>query len=161
MNIAELKNMPVGTKISEFTLLIRTARGTSTDSDGSSWQDVVFIDGSGELQGRIQIESESHRWKSKTNICIMEAELQDTDHRGKEQNHLVVFRCFDSCIKLSHDIYDGMVQEQWNENNQDIIKSKIRCWLVAAHIQSGKPIATQELFKQGINNLVDYVMTGE
>ena len=68
MNIKQLLEMPVGTKVSEYTLLIRTARGASTDSDGKSWQDVRFIDASGEMEGQIQIKSEAHKWQSKTNI---------------------------------------------------------------------------------------------
>ena len=80
MNIKELKSSAAGTEIKGLPLMIKTARNTFRDAEGTTFQEVVFMDSSGEMTGNILLEvsesdskgyrnvSEFITWKSKTSL---------------------------------------------------------------------------------------------
>ena len=160
--IKDLKSMASGTEVKGLALMIKTARKAFTDVD-NIWQEVVFMDSSGEMTGHIQLESEAARWKSKTNLCIMEGELQYTDERGMESNKLVVLECFDAATPLGYDQIQDLQAEDWKQLRQDEIKGKIRHGIVCSLLQS-KEIALEpiaEKSKELIKDMVDFIITGE
>lgn len=167
--IKDLKSAAAGTKVKGFPLLIKTARKTFRDADEVTWQEVVFMDASGEMTGHIQLENVGVRWKSKTNICIMNGVLQDTDERKKEGTKLVVYECFDAATPLSFDQQQELQAEDWKRLREDEIKGKIRHGLVCAmtrnlETESGLRRNILQLTdenKDYIAELVKFIMTGE
>jgi hypothetical protein len=173
MNIANLKALNEGVEVKGFPLLIKTARNVYVDTDGNCWQDVVFMDVSGEMLGQILLENSedkkyaphnttgiARKYQSKQNICIMEGYIQNTDRGGKSQNKIVVIECFDTATQLSFDQQQELSAEQWQKAHEEEVKSKIRCWLVAACMEHESHIVNEK-FKNWINELVEFVYTGE
>ncbi|MEJ2650178.1 MAG: hypothetical protein P8016_17430 [Sedimentisphaerales bacterium] len=173
MNIAQLKTLNEGVEVKGFPLLIKTARNSYYDSDKNLWQEVVFMDSSGEMEGQILVEEgsdqdrqhettgQAKKWNSKTNLCIMDGEIQLSDKGGKSHNKIVVRECFDTATPLSYDQQGEISAEQWQAAHESEVKSKIRCWLVASAIQNGKGFPGSDIEKAWINELVEFVYTGE
>lgn len=166
--IKDLKQMQTGTEIRGFPLMIKTARKAFTDTDGITFQEVVFMDSSGEITGHILLGTDGEQpqghhvgtgytlWKSKTNICIMRGVLQDTDERKKEATKLVVLECFDAATPLSYDQGQELQAEDWKAIREDEIKGKIRHGLCCAILSAGqKPV------KGYVLELQDFIITGE
>ncbi len=174
--IKDLKKLAVDTEISGVPLLIKTARPTFWDAEENGWQEVVFMDSTGELTGHILLEPhepeyESHKTKnvppsiylSKQRICIMKATMQETDIRRKEGMKVVITECFDLAVRLSYSQREEMQEEDWQQVRQDEIKGKIRhglvCSLIKAKEVALEPIAEDS--KKLIKDMVDFIMTGE
>jgi len=170
--IKDLKSMAAGTEVKGMALMIKTARKTFRDTDGLAYQEVVFMDASGEMTGHILLGradkseqghkaiSEFSLWKSKTNICVMDGEIQDTDERKKESVKLLVFECFDAATPLTYDQNQELQQEDWKQIRQDEIKGKIRHGLVCAMVQTGDYTSLGPTEKKDIGDMVDFIMTG-
>ena len=167
--IADLKKMAAGTEVKGLPLMIKTARKTFTDAEGTTFQEVVFMDVSGEMTGNIVLvasdrdrSNDYHKageftpWKSKTNLCIMDGILQDTDERKKEGVKLVVFECFDAATPLSYEQGQDMQAEDWRRIREDEIRGKIRHGLVCADKSAG---TTPN--KSDILYWTEFIMTGE
>ena len=171
--------MAAGTEIKGFPLLIKIARGTFRDADGVLYQEVRFMDKSGEITGHIlQDESEdseyqSHKttglppgfWRSKQQLCIMNGVIQDTDERKKEGVKIVVYECFNTAVQLSYEQGQDLDAEEWKKLREEEIKGKIRhgiCCSMIKRSHSG-PITLKftEEQKSEINELVEFIITGE
>ena len=160
--------MATGTEVKGFPLMIKTARNTFRDAEGTTFQEVVFMDVTGEMTGHILLEvSDSDprdrhnvdkfiRWKSKTNICVLGGVLQDTDERKKESTKLVVFECFDAATPLSYDQNQELQAEDWKRLREDEIKGKIRHGLCCATLSAGNKVD-----KEYVLELQDFIMAGE
>jgi len=163
--IKDLKNAAAGTAVRGLALMIKTARKPFVDTDGCTYQEVVFMDASGEMTGHICIDNEAARWKSKINLCIMNGELQYTDERGKESNKLVVFECFDAATPLGYDQIQDLQAEDWRKLQQDQIEGKIRHGIICALISPLTPdmgvVVLTDADKTRINKLVDFIIKGE
>jgi hypothetical protein len=169
--IKDLKQMAEGTEVKGLPLMIKTARKTFTDAEGTTFQEVVFMDASGEMTGHIVLQptdreqngdyhtvGEFTPWKSKTNLCITNAVLQDTDERKKEGVKLVVFECFDAATPLNYEQVQEMQAEDWRKLREDEIRGKIRHGLCCSYITSGaNPMDSKKL----ILDITDFIMTGE
>jgi len=176
ISIKELKNMVDGTKISGVPLLIKTARATFRDAEENIWQEVVFMDATGEITGHIlqdsyESEYKSHKttgdapfWRSKQRICVMEATIQDADIRRKEASKIVITECFNLAIRLTFEQRQELTDEDWKQLRQDEIKGKIRHGIICAMIQSPSnkpPNANDPKVNEYVNALVDFIITGE
>lgn len=176
--IKDLKNAAEGTEVKGFPLLIKTARKPFKDAEGTAFQEVVFMDSSGEMTGHILLEytgeepqghhagsSAFHLWTSKTNLCIMDGVIQSTDERKKESVKLVVYNCFDAATPLTFDQQQDLQAEDWKQMRQDEIKGKIRHGIVCSMIKRSHsgPITLKftDEQKEEIAALVNFVMTGE
>lgn len=182
MMIKDLKAMPEGVDVKGFPLMIKTARKAFKDAEGTIFQEVVFMDASGEMTGHIlleesgkELEYRAHHtaglpemvlWKSKTNICVMDGILQDTDKRKKEGIKLVVYSCFDVATPLTYDQGQDLNAEDWKKLREDEIKGKIRhglsCAFVRGHAGLGGSMAIPDATrKKAILEWQDFIMTGE
>ena len=177
--IADLKKMAAGTEVKGLPLMIKTARKTFTDAEGTTLQEVVFMDVSGEMIGNIVLvasdrdrSNDYHKageftpWKSKTNLCIMDGILQDTDERKKEGVKLVVFECFDAATPLSYEQGQDMQAEDWRRIREDEIRGKIRHGMSCSFIQGfarreGDVPAVSESYTKYILAWTEFIMTGE
>lgn len=166
--IKDLKTYAAGTLVKGFPLLIKTARKAFTDANEVTWQEVVFMDSSGEITGHIYLPEDEGKvcWKSKTNICIMNGTIQDTDERKREAVKIVVTECFDAATPLTFDQGQDMQAEDWRRLREDEIKGKIRHGLVCSLIRTGQitkgeaPINDANV-KSCVNRWVDFIITGE
>jgi hypothetical protein len=170
--IKDLKKLPAETVISGVPLLIKTARPTFWDAEENGWQEVVFMDATGEITGHILLDPQEtyeeiaknhpHRknippqvFLSKQRICVMKATMQETDERRKEAMKIVITECFDLAVRLTFEQRQELTEEEWQQFRQDEIKSKIRCWLVSASITGVKQTKAELLKWQ------EFVLTGE
>ena len=181
MNIKILKTMAAGTEIKGFPLFIRTARGTFRDADGVLFQEVRFMDTSGEITGHIVqdepdvSEYQSHKttglppghWKSKQQLCIMKGFIQDTDERRKEGVKIVIYECFDTAVSLLYEQGQEIDAEGWEQRRKDEIKGKIRHGLSCSFIKGYTkhfgymPPADDIDTKKKILEWQEFVITGE
>ena len=173
--IKDLKSMAAGTEIKGLPLFIRTARGTFRDADGTLFQEVRFMDKTGEITGHILQEEpdvseyQSHKttgsvgfWRSKQTLCIMHGVLQDTDERKKEGVKIVVYECFDTTVQLSYEQGQELDAEDWKKLREDEIKGKIRHGLVCvARRELGFKGPLSQMHKEVIKSDVDFIRTGE
>ena len=173
--IADLKKMNAGTEVKGLPLMIKTARNIFKDADGTTFQEVVFMDGSGEMTGHILLEVTDHNnhgyeraskfkeWKSKTNLCIMDGVLQDTDERKKEGVKLVVFECFDAATPLTYEQGQDLQAEDWRRMREDEIRGKVRHWVACSllHREDIEVLRPEPVLKKAINEWVEFIMTGE
>lgn len=175
--IAEIKKLPVGTEIQGVPLLIKTARRAFSDGENKTWQEVVFMDVSGEMLGHVQlvtIDAEEHKklcngrvnvanyspWKSKTNLCIMKAIVQATDDRGKDDLKLIVTDCFDTATPLTYDQQQDLTADDWQQLHDEEIAGKIRHGLVVAYITAMKRLTITHGEKNLFNDLVEFIKHG-
>lgn len=156
--IKDIKTYAAGTIFKGFPLLIKTARKTFTDANDQTWQEVVFMDASGEILGHILLDADKGNvpWKSKTNLCIMDGIIQDTDERKKQAVKIVVTECFDAATPLSYDQSQDMQAEDWRRMREEEIKGKIRHGLVCADKSAGKVPN-----KKDILEWQEFILTGE
>jgi len=174
--IADLKKMNAGTEVKGLPLMIKTARSTFTDAEGTTFQEVVFMDASGEMTGNIILvptnrdqSNDYHKagkftpWKSKTNLCIMDGVLQDTDERKKEGVKLVVFECFDAATPLTYEQGQDLQAEDWRRMREDEIRGKVRHWVACSllHREDIEVLRPEPVLKKAINEWVEFIMTGE
>lgn len=178
--IKDLKSMAAGTEIKGLPLYIRTARGTFRDADSVLFQEVRFMDKSGEITGHIlqdepdETEYQSHKttglppgiWRSKQTICIMNGVIQDTDERKKEGVKIVIYECFSTAVNLSYEQGQEIDAEDWKQDRQDEIMGKIRhgiiCAMISQNPKNGNiTLIPNERCKEEVNTLVDFIMTGK
>ena len=171
--------MAAGTEVKGFPLLIKTARKAFRDTEGTTYQEVVFMDASGEMTGHILLEytgsePKGHHtgtagfslWKSKINLCIMDGQLQDTDERKKESTKLVVYECFDAATPLTYSQGQDLNAEDWKKLHEDEIKGKIRHGTSCSYIfgyssQNGIVPRLTSGTKELLLEWQDFIMTGE
>ena len=171
--IAEIKKLPIGTELKGFPLLIKTARAAFTDGEKKNWQEVVFMDASGEMIGQILLpESKENAysgrsrigvaasWKSKTNLCIMQATIQMTEDRNRQDTKLVVTDCFDTATPLTYDQQQDLTADEWQRLHVEEIEGKIRHGLTIAWVQATKRLNITLPEKKMINELVEFVKHG-
>jgi len=128
MTLEELQQLPHGTEIVGFSLVIKTARDTFVDGDEKAWQEVLFMDRTGEMSGQILLPDYSPSddgskydqrkkvppkvWRSKERVFIIEGEIQDSDIRRKMGKKLVVTECRDMNVQLTYDQYDDLSEAE-------------------------------------------------
>ena len=168
-SIAEIKKLPIGTEIRGFPLLIKTARAAFKDSENNTWQEVVFMDVSGEMLGHILLPTKEEHdartggytpWKSKDNLCIMQATIQTTEDRNRQDIKLVVTECFNTATPLSWDQHEQLSADDWQRLHDEETSGKIRHGLTIAWIGACKRLTVTDAEKDMINRLVEFIKHG-
>ena len=172
LTIKDLKKLNAEQEISGFPLLIKTARNAFRDADENVWQEVVFMDASGEIVGHILIDPGETEYKShikrgpasvlqsKQRICAMKATIQDTDIRKKEGVKIVITEWFDLAVNLTFDQRQELQVEDWKKLREDEIKGKIRHGLCCAVLSREHPAVISKM-KKDILEVQDFIMTGK
>ena len=185
MTLEEFKQLAGGTKLDSIILVIKTARKPFEVNDDNGdvwWQEVVFMDATGEMPGEIFMGSYTPEsgtknenravphnvWRSKQKIYLVNGEIQDADIRGKEGKKIKVFEARDMAPQLTFDQYNDISHAETQSqlvSRDDEIRGKIRHGIVCAMIKSTDsgcdwPSPKPET-KKFITSWVDYIMTGE
>jgi len=163
MNIEQLKQMPVGTKTGGgFKLAVKTIKKAWQIKD--IWfQQIVLMDETGEILADVKLGKNCNNLRGKigNEIKAVVCEIQDSEYMGKPCKKLYIDQWdYDVFRGDPADMLDPIVKDYEIVKDAEI-RSKIRCWLVAAAIQNGATIQPTENSKNWINAWVDYVMTGE
>lgn len=145
--------MAHGTEVVGLPLYIKTARKCVLMGDNSYWQEVVFMDCSGEMTGYIlyappEESSEYNQrrktasplgsWKSNDRIVVIKGSVQECDERRKESNKLMVEECCSTTPNLTFDQRQQLSAEEWKVLKRDETLSKIKCWYISSAIQSNQ-----------------------
>jgi len=167
--IAEIKKLPVGTELRGFPLMIKTARKVFSVDGDKPCQEVVFIDFSGEMLGHILLPTVEKRdqrtanyvaWKSKTNLCIMQATIQATEDHNRQDVKLVVTECFNTATPLTYAQQDDLTADEWQQLHDEEIAGKIRHGLTMTWVAATKRLSISDGERKLINDLVGFVKKG-
>jgi hypothetical protein len=133
MNLEELKHCPHGTELEGVILVIKVARKAfdTIDDDGKQqwWQEVVFMDVTGEMPGEIYLGTYSPEpgtknenrtrphtpWRSKQKIFVVEGKILDGDVRGKMGRKVQIMECRDLAPQLSWNQWNDISQAETDE----------------------------------------------
>jgi len=164
MNIAQLKEMPTGSKTGGgFKMAVKTIK--KAWQVGEKWmQQIVLMDETGEMLADVNLGKNCTNLRGKIGkeIKVIVCEVQDSEHMGKPCKKLYIDQWdIDVWQGDPADLLDPQAKE-WEAKREDEIRSKIRCWLVAAVLQQGgREIKDTKKFKKYINGFVEFVLTGE
>jgi len=175
--LEELKSMAHGTEIIGLPLLIKTARKCILMGDNQYWQEVVFMDCSGEMTGYILYSmpdepsdfnkrrataSPLGHWKTDDRIVVIRAEIQDCDERKKEASKLMVFEACSTVPSLTFDQSQTLSAKEWEGVRKEEVKGKIRHWIVCSAIQSNQVQLMQPAhniqLQASINQWVNFIV---
>ncbi len=187
MTLEELKQLAHGTKLDSIILVIKTARKpfeVNDDNGDQWWQEVVFMDASGEMPGEILIGSYTPEvgtknenrtmphnvWRSKQKIYLVSGEIHDADVRGKEGRKIKIFEARDMAVQLTFDQFNEISHAETQDQlagRDDEIKGKCKTLFIMHFIGAyartkGCVPALDDVDKIRINKWVDFAMkTGE
>jgi len=166
MKIEQILIQPIGQRFNAGTLTIKTCKkkwqtkGHNLASADIWWQQVIFMDETGEMPADIKL-GRYLPLNGKTEVNIIVAEVQNAEYLGKDRKKLVVDQ--HSLPTMTIDDYNSQ-EDEWFTAQQDQIKGKIRHGITCSYIKAGA-IRPQEklckIWKERINDLVDFIMTGE
>jgi hypothetical protein len=143
MDIKQILDMPIGQKLGGCVLTTKTAG--KKWSVGDDWfQKVVFMDKTGEIPADVIIGTNGYvPLQRGAEYRIIVAEI----HAAEKGTKLFVH-------EHAPKDYIGEPPQAPDMNEADrIVRSKIKCWLVAACLQGNQPIETKM-----IDDLVDYII---
>ena len=161
MDIAQLQLQPHNTKIGGFVLTIKTCK--KTWQVGKVWfQQIVWMESSGEIPVDVKI-GKYNPLNRGSEINVIISTVRDAEYLGKPCKVLFVEQY--SLPTMTADEYNSQ-EDDWLTAQQDKIKGMIRHGIVCALIQrvttEGKiNIVPNKQMKNAINEVVDFIITGE
>ena len=145
MTIKQLLAMPIGEKVGGFDLTIKTAK--KKWQIGSKWMhQVLAMDETGEMLVDVNIAKNIPLQRAQT-FWVIVSEIQDSE-QGKK---LYVDQFQLATVTEPDNVMDFGLAE-----SERVIKSKVKCWLVAGCLQGG--LLPTHIDKNEIDELVYYVM---
>ncbi len=142
--ILSLLNSPIGTRTGGFTKTIKTAKKRWANGD-QHYQQVILMDESGEMLADVNITTKPILQRTQE-LRIIVCEVQSSD-KGK--------KLYISEYELVTDIGEPPLEL---DGEARVVRSKIKCWLVPALIQSGISIEQIPSYKKHIDRVVDLIM---
>lgn len=141
-NIKQILDMPIGQRLGGFVLTIKTAKKTWQIND-VWYHQVLVMDETGEMWADFKIGTYKplHRGSA---YRVIVAEVQHEEKHGKKL-FVDQFAPIVDIGEPSEPFYQG--------ESERVVRSKIKCLLVAAYIQAGARIDETE-----INGLVEYII---
>lgn len=161
MKIEQIKNQPIGRRLNPGTLSIKTYKKTWQVGE-VWWSQVILMDETGEMPADVDVGKTYNPIRGRGNrIIIISAEVQEAEYLGKNRRKLVVSHYSMPTTSMAE--YEEK-QGQMDDELKFIIQGKIRHGLVCACISPSSPTGIVVLAdgdKERINDLVDFIMTGE
>ena len=162
--IKQLLAMPIGQGTGGYDLSIKTFKKT-WEVDGIWWSQCILMDGTGEIPADVKVGTSYNplRGRVSERIHIIVAEIQEAEYLGKNRPKLVVDQFSIPSITVAE--YD-QTTEDWHRLHEEEIKGKIRhgiiCAMISRNPKDGNiTLVPDERCKQDINELVNFIMTGE
>lgn len=156
LTIKQMLESKIGERFGDVEKIIKTCK-KKWQTDGKWIQQVVITDTTGDILADVNIGKNIPLIRG-TPIKIIVAEIQSSEKGNK-----VYIDQFSQPTSSEPDLtpYDQF-QSDWEKANEKIIRSKIKCWLVAAKIQSDVPDSDAEEFSRSeiLNKIVDNIMKG-
>ncbi len=153
MEISSLLEMPVDYRTGGFALTAKTIKKrwqTDIDKSNSPWiHQVLLTDLTGDILADI-VRNSNIPFNRGSSIWIIVCEIQPTDTGKKLFIH-----------EWRQESVTEPDEPNWNVNEADkIVRSKVRCWLVASGIQAGQIEVGDGVSacKDEIDKLVDYIV---
>ncbi len=165
MKIEQILIQPISTRINPGMLAIKTYKKTWQVGD-IWWSQVILMDETGEMPADVNVGKTYNPIRGRTNgsINIIVAEVQEAEYLGKDRKKLVVEQYTIPTTSMAE--YEEK-QDQMDDELKLIVEGKIRHGLVCnlvPRMEFGPHMAVLELsdkHKKAINELVDFIMTGE
>jgi hypothetical protein len=159
MKISQILIQPIGQRFNAGTLTIKTCKKTWQVKE-VFYHQVIFMDETGEIPADVKIGNKYIPLQRGKEVNIIIAEVREAEYLGKPRKILFVDQY--SLPTMMVDDFNAQ-EEDWSRIQQDQIKGKIRHGLVCSLIQA-KEIALEPIAegsKKLINDMVDFIMTGE
>ena len=144
--IKQLQNMPVGTRVGGFDKTIKTAK-KMWQVDDVWFQQVLLMDETGEMLADVRIGSKRIQLQRTQEIHITVVEIRE----GEKGEFLY--------IEQYHPL--TTTEPPYTPNftgDERVVRSKIKCWLIASAIQGNQINIINNDMKTNVNLLVDFIM---
>ena len=160
MKIEQLLLQSHGQKIGGMTLTVKTSKKT-WEIGKIWWQQVVFMDGTGEIPADVKIGGYNPIIRG-SEVRVIVSEVRDAEYLGKPRKILVVDQY--SIPTITVDEWNAEVEE-WRQLREDEIKGKIRqglsCAFIAGFARREADVpAVSESYTKYILEWTDFIMTG-
>ena len=148
ITIEQLKKMPIGYRTGGFIKTIKTAK-KKWQVDSKWMHQVLLTDETGDMLADVNIGTYSPLIGGQE-IRIIVCEIQETEVRNVPTLKLYIDQFTMPSVTEPPDVMN------FAGASPNVIRGKIKTWLVAGCLQSGTPPA--EVDRMGIESLVDWVM---
>ena len=156
MNIAQLKEMPVKSKVGGFELSVKTFKKNFQIKD--IWfQQVILMDETGEITADVKTGKKYKPLRGHGNkIKIIVCEIQESEYMNKPCKKLYVEQHTTPTSTVDeYEAEQDSLSLKWDKE----IAGKIRHGVVCSYIRAGNTISNAD--KEIIEALVGYIKTGE
>ena len=163
MKIEQILIQPIGQRFNAGTLTIKTFKKTWQVGD-IWWSQVICMDETGEMPVDVNVGKAYNPLRGRGIVInVIVANVQNAEYLGKDRLKLVVEQ-----YSLPTTTVDEFLEkeDEWKVEREEQIKSKIRCWLVAAYIEGytknvGVLPEVGENRKKDILEWQEFVLKGE
>lgn len=150
--IQQLRNMPLGSKTGGFVKTVKTAK-KKWQVNGKWMHQVLLMDETGEMLADVNIGTYSPLIAGQEiRIVVCEVQAAEIGPFASDRTKLYV----DQFAFTESPVTEPADTMNFTGESPNIIRGKIKTWLAAASLQSGK--TPQEVDRAGIESLVDWVM---
>lgn len=157
MTIAQLLMQPLKQKIGGFALDIKTHK-KNWQVGKVWWCQVICMDETGEMPVDVKIGEQYNPIRGRASqIQVIVAEVQEAEYLAKDRKKLVVDQ-----FSLPTTIDEPPEAASWSGEYIKTIRSKIKCWLVAAYIEAGNDIDKQLEYVNDpkLGQIIDRIIEG-
>ena len=156
-----IKEAHLGQRYGGVTLNIKTRKKTWQVGD-AWWRQVVVMDETGEMPadinlGKCKESCSPANLASKLINCLIE--VQSAEYLGKDRRKIVVEQ-FEYEKAPSEPPLSNFDKYNMGLEPPEIVRGKIRHWLVCSILQSGKVFNCSDADKAYINKLTDFIEKG-
>ena len=132
MRIKQLLMQPIGQKIGAFPLSIKTYK-KNWQVGKIWWCQVICMDETGEMPVDVKIGAQYNPIRGRGSVIhVIVAEVQEAEYLGKDRKKLVVDQ-----FTIPETIGEPPQTDNYYGENPQVIRGKVKCWLVAAKDETG------------------------
>ena len=126
----------IGEKFCGGQFSIKTYKKT-WEVNGGWVSQVILMDKTGEIPADVNVGKKYNPLRGRVGkIKLIVAEIQEAEYLGKGRKKLYVDQWENAEPPMTYDEYDQQKSEIYQSDSEQVIRSKIKCWLVAARVES-------------------------
>lgn len=166
LTIKQMLEGKIGEPFGGCEKAIKTYKKIWQDDKGIYYQQVILMDNNGEIPADVKLGDKYNPLRGRVSLLrIVVAEIQEAEYLGKDRRKLIVHEW--AVGDPYHNESDPTALSPYEEHlagidSPRVVRGKIKCWLVAAKIQSGAKDEDVEDFSNSeiLTKIIDNVMKG-